>query len=117
VNRPNRRNRPNRSYDGVIDLLTAILHGIPRLNGLCMGRHELFDAEQRDPDERRYAITRAITICRECPVLSDCRQLAMTTDVVGVVAAELHTATPPDEAKRKKRPRPRPRPRPAAVPA
>jgi hypothetical protein len=116
---PKRGRAPHLREPGWLPLLVEVLRGTPRLEAaLCAGRPELFDAEQRDPDERRYAIDRAKAICGECPVQPKCRGFAMTHDVSGVVAGELHSAAP-DEAKRKKpkRPRPKPRPRPAAVPA
>ena len=53
--------------------MAGALRAVPDLRGAqCVGRWELFDADQDDPEDRAWAIERAIEICESCPALSAC---------------------------------------------
>lgn len=53
--------------------IASALAGLPDLRGaMCVGRWDLFDADQDDADDRAWAIERAVEICQTCPVLAAC---------------------------------------------
>ncbi|MGV0699970.1 WhiB family transcriptional regulator [Mycolicibacter sinensis] len=55
---------------GVVDLLSEILFGQPRLTGAaCRGSVALFD---RAADGDRDAAEAAVAVCRSCPVVDQC---------------------------------------------
>jgi hypothetical protein len=80
--------------------LSAVLRSAPDLRGArCAGRWDLFDAEQDDPEDRAWAVERAIQICGDCPVLGPCTAyvdgLKPSRRPPGVVAGRLVQAPKP----------------------
>ncbi|MBB2770550.1 UNVERIFIED_ORG: hypothetical protein GGE11_001445 [Mycolicibacterium obuense] len=73
----------------MVDLLAAVLTGVPRLDGAaCIGvRGRFHEAETGS----RIRIAECIAICRRCPVKAECARWAATeAELVGVVAGKFH---------------------------
>ncbi|WP_165607102.1 WhiB family transcriptional regulator [Mycolicibacter kumamotonensis] len=68
-----RRPRRDAARDGgSVELLAAVLAGVPRLTGAaCRGHVALFDAAA---DGDRQAAQGAVAICQRCPVIDRCAQ-------------------------------------------
>jgi len=85
-----------------VDLLVAILRGVPRLPGraACRDHVETFDAAI---DGDREAAEEAVVICESCPVLTECGEWAEHTHPRrkpgGVIGA---VYTPPPTSRKKK---------------
>lgn len=83
--------------EGSIRLLKRVLAGVPMLpDAACRGQHELFDPPSRDESRfdaaERHEI--ATDICRQCPVLAECRAWASRTRPArrpgGVIAGSIN---------------------------
>jgi WhiB family transcriptional regulator, redox-sensing transcriptional regulator len=76
-------------------LLEAILDGTPALRGaLCAGFPEQFDAPgDEDAEDRRARLAVAVSCCRCCPALQECRAwvdgLPRRRRPVGIVAGQV----------------------------
>ncbi|WP_165604349.1 WhiB family transcriptional regulator [Mycolicibacter sinensis] len=73
-----RRPRRDAARDGgSVELLAAVLAGVPRLTGAaCRDHVGLYDAAA---DGDRDAAQEAVDICRRCPVLDICQRWITTT--------------------------------------
>lgn len=72
-----------------IKLLQRILTDVPKLEGPCRGRHELFDARGADEPvataRRRHQ--QAVDLCRRCPALDACAAFTAGERDFGMVRA------------------------------
>ncbi|MGB5796885.1 MAG: WhiB family transcriptional regulator [Mycolicibacter algericus] len=98
---PRRRRADATPGGGVVDLLSEILFGQPRLTGAaCRGSVALFD---RAVDGDREAAEKAVAVCQSCPVITECAAWAERAfpkrrpgGVIGAVY------TPPPTSRKKK---------------
>lgn len=94
---PARRRKDAAAGAGWVELTAAILRGTPALPGsLCRNRPELFDPQQHGEltDNAAYRHAQAVEICRQCPVLAECRAWVDRIDPSrrpgGVIAARIN---------------------------
>lgn len=81
---------------------------LPRLDGArCRRRHELFDVAgdpDADTDDREYAQTAALALCRVCPALAGCQQwfdaLPQSRRPAGVTAGSVYMPRKPRQRRR-----------------